>query len=295
MISRRAFLRAAAGTLASASALAGYAFIVEPRFRLAVTEWAVSPSTWPAEPPRLRIAVLADLHACEPWMPTSRIAHIAARTMQLQPDLIVLLGDYVEALGDDYRSRALSIPEWVEPLAALRAPLGVYAVLGNHDWWHDAKAVRQGLTGAGIPVLENRAVKIARDGHEFWLAGLGDQMAYRKDGGWRGVDDLDATLAQIADAATVVLLTHEPDIFERVPPRVALTLSGHTHGGQVYVPFLGAPWIDLSPFGREHPYGHFARNGSHLIISSGLGLTARPVRFMMPPEITLVSVGRSGA
>ena len=290
MISRRTFLRGAAGALAGTGTLAGYAIGIEPRYRLAVAEWPLELPAWPESALPLRIAALADIHACEPWMSASRIADIVARTMQLRPDLIVLLGDYMEALGDGYRSRALSVREWVEPLAALRAPLGVYAVLGNHDWWFDAKAVRQGLTGAGIPVLENRAIKISRDGHEFWLAGLGDQLAHRKGGTWQGEDDLDATLAQIGDAAPAILLAHEPDIIARVPRRVALTLSGHTHGGQVYVPYLGAPWIDTSPFGKRHPYGHFVEKGRNLVISGGLGLTARPIRFMMPPEITLVSV-----
>jgi uncharacterized protein len=290
MISRRTFLRGAAGTLAGTGAFAGYSIGIEPRYRLVVTEWPLELPAWPESAPPLRIAALADIHACEPWMSASRIADIVACTNELRPDLIVLLGDYMDALGDTYRSRALSVQEWVKPLASLRAPLGVYAILGNHDWWYDAKAVRQGLTGAGIPVLENRAVKISRNGHDFWLAGLGDQLAQRKNGTWQGVDDLDGTLAQVTDAAPAILLAHEPDIIARVPRRVALTLSGHTHGGQVYVPFLGAPWIDTSPLGKQHPYGHLIEKGRNLIISGGLGLTARPIRFMMPPEITLVSI-----
>jgi uncharacterized protein len=290
VISRRKFLSTAAGTIAGIGALAGYSVLVEPRFRLAVTEWPVPVPSWPKAARPLRIAILSDIHACEPWMPASRIADIVARTAQLQPDLIVLLGDYIEALGAAYHSRPLSVAEWTAPLAALKAPLGVYSVLGNHDWWFDDKAVRQGLKNVGIPVLENRAVKIARDGHEFWLAGLGDQLARRTGGRWQGVDDLDATMAQITDNAPAILLAHEPDIIARVPPRVAATLAGHTHGGQVYIPFLGAPWIDTSPLGKVHPYGHLVENGRHLVISGGLGLTARPVRFMMPPEITVVTL-----
>jgi uncharacterized protein len=295
MISRRKLLKTLARTATGGAMLASYSIVIEPRYRLVVTKWTVATPAWPSTAAPLRIALLSDIHACEPWMPASRIADVVKRTMDLQPDLIALLGDYGEALGDRYCFRGLEPPEWAPPLGALRAPLGVYAILGNHDWWGDVKAVRKELSAVNIPVLENKSIKIAQDGHSFWLAGLADQLAYSKDGEWHGYDDLDGTLAQVTDGDPIILLAHEPDIFARTPARVAVTLSGHTHGGQVYVPFLGAPWIDSSPLGRKHVYGHVVEDGRHLIISGGLGLTARPVRFMRPPEINLVTVTSSAA
>ncbi|OSJ19986.1 metallophosphoesterase, partial [Bradyrhizobium canariense] len=137
--------------------------------------------------------------------------------------------------------------EWSKALATLKAPLGVHAIMGNHDWWEDRTAQKNGggetfghraLAEAGIEVYSNRAVRLEKDGSGFWLAGLEDQLALLPGRKWKrasmgGLDDLDGTLAQVTDEAPVILLAHEPDIFPKVPPRVALTLSGHTHGGQV--------------------------------------------------------------
>ncbi len=156
-------------------------------------------------------------------------------------------------------TRFIPAAEWAPVLAGLKAPLGVHAVLGNHDWWEDKEVQRdgQGLTvarraleAAGIPVYENDAVRLTKDGRPFWLAGLGDQLAYMPARRFRplkriGVDDLGATLAKVTDDAPVILLAHEPDIAERVPSRVALQLSGHTHGGQVRM--FG--WSPVSPSG----------------------------------------------
>src|SRR5262249_18303954 len=137
--------------------------------------------------------------------------------------------------------------EWAKALMVLRARLGVYAVLGNHDWWQDRSAQKTGkgpvfsqraLEDVGIPVLENDAVRLKKDGSAFWIAGPGDRLAFvdRREQGrrrFRGVDDLAGTLAKVTDSAPVILLAHEPDIFPLVPSRVSVTLSGHTHGGQI--------------------------------------------------------------
>jgi hypothetical protein len=173
----------------------------------------------------------------------------------------------------------------------LRAPLGVYAVLGNHDGTLDPKAVRQGLEAVNIPVLENQAVKIDRNGHRFWLAGVGDQLArYLDIKNSTASDDLPGTLAQVTDGDPLILLAHEPDIFTRTPPRVALTLCGHTHGGQVWLPFYGNPGAG-SIYDRRYVYGHIVEEGRHLVVSAGLGTSSVPVRFMVPPEITVVNLG----
>jgi predicted MPP superfamily phosphohydrolase len=144
----------------------------------------------------------------------------------------------------------------------------------------------------GIPVLENRAVRLDKGGQPFWVAGLGDQIAFlgaRGPGRHDGVDDLAGTLAQVRDDAPVILLAHEPDIFPRVPERVALTLSGHTHGGQVRL-FGYSPMVP-SKFGNRFAYGHVVEEGRHLIVSGGLGTSILPVRFGVPPEIVLIELG----
>jgi predicted MPP superfamily phosphohydrolase len=142
-----------------------------------------------------------------------------------------------------------------------------------------------------IPVLENDVVMLGAQGQRFWLAGLGDQLAHRLGHGhFRGVDDLPGTLARVSTDDPVVLLAHEPDIFPRVPARVALTLSGHTHGGQIRVPVIWPVFVP-SKYGARFAYGHVVESGRHLIVSGGLGTSIIPARFGVPPEIVHIELG----
>lgn len=285
MLTRRTVLRMLPGAAMCGTGMSAYVFAIEPGYRLTVREWTVSAASWTAPP--LRIAVLSDIHAFEPYMPAARIARIVERANALAPDMTVLLGDYV-ATSTLMKNR-VPIADWAAALGALRAPFGVYAVLGNHDWWLDAAAVRTGLEEAGIPVLENTALRIAHGGGGFWLAGLGDQLShYIGRGQFRGVDDLDGMLARVQGDAPLIVLAHEPEIFARMPARAALTLSGHTHGGQVWLPFLGPP-IAGSRI-RRYVYGHIEEDGRHLVVSAGLGVSRFPVRFNVPPEIVIVTL-----
>ena len=300
MITRRRFLQSMGGAGALGVSTTAYGFGIEPD-RLEVTRYSLSPPQWPSDL-KLKIAALADLHACDPWMSLQRIEGIVARTNALQPDLVVLLGDYVA--GHRKVTRYIPAKEWALVLAALKAPLGVHAVLGNHDWWEDRTVQREGkghpiarqaLEAAGIPVYENGAKRLVKDGRAFWLAGLGDQLAYLPARRFRpvrriGVDDLGATLAKVTDSAPLILMAHEPDIVRRVPSRVTLQLSGHTHGGQVRL--LG--WSPVSPSGRELAYGHIRRN-CDVVVSGGLGCSIMPFRLGVPPEIVLVMLGGAGA
>lgn len=279
--------------------------MAEP-WRLNVTRYRIAPPGWP-KGLDLKLAVVADLHACDPWMSLARIRQIVARTNALAPDAVMLLGDYVVG----HRMGRLSTPipgkDWAGALAELEAPLGVHAVLGNHDWWEneEIQLSRQGtpparlaLEAAGIPVYENDVVRLEKDGEPFWLAGLGDQWAYWpkpadygafvKGGkiGYVGVDDLDRTLDKIEDDAPVVVMAHEPDIFPEMPHRVALTVSGHTHGGQIRLGSF-APVVP-SKYGRRYVYGHIVEHGRNLVVSGGLGCSGVPLRFGSPPEIVLV-------
>ena len=297
-ITRRLFLKGAAGLGLGAAGLGGYAFGVEPGLLLNVTSYAVRPTGWPPGL-KLKIAVVADIHACEPWMPAARVRHIAEATNALKPDLIALLGDFTG--GHNYVTAPVMPEAWGEALSVLKAPLGVHAVLGNHDWWHgalprlrgdDGETVRRTLRSAGFTVMENDALRLEKDGRPFWLLGLGDQMAFRTSRTESaGIDDLDGTLRLVTDAAPAILLAHEPYIFRRVPDRVALTLCGHTHGGQVNLPFV-AGMLSRRRHGADFSnYGlTAAAGGRSMIISGGLGTSILPVRFLRPPEIVEVDI-----
>lgn len=301
-ILRRTVLGAvAAGAAASGLGLGAWAGVVEPGLLLRTTRYAVAPAGWPADFP-LTIAVVTDLHAAEPHMPLSRVERIARHVADLVPDLVVVLGDHLAS--HRWVTRRPGHGDVARILAGLRPPLGTWSVLGNHDWWDDAvvqaaragtPAARAAIEAAGLPVLANRAVRLLHRGRPLWLAGLDSQWAFRHAPGGTvgGADDLAATLAQVTDAAPVVLLAHEPDVFARVPARVSLTLSGHTHGGQVRL--AGRALAVPSRYGARYAYGHVVEDGRHLVVSGGLGCSILPVRFGMPPEVVAVDLGGTGA
>ena len=300
MISRRTFLRGAGVAVAAGAGFAGYAFGYEPRHRLSVTRYSISPPDWPTGL-KVTLALVADVHACEPLMGAERIESIVELTNGLGADAILLLGDY--ETNARFIDRPLMPDEWAPILAKLKAPLGVHAILGNHDYWDDPDVQRnrggpprgrRALERAGVPVYENDAVRLTKHGRPFWLAGLADQLAFPTTGNDAkgqgvGLDDLDGTLARISDDAPVILMAHEPDIFPKVPERVALTVSGHTHGGQVRL--FGWSPIVPSVYGNRYAYGHVVEGSRHLVVSGGLGCSIMPVRLGVPPEVVVVELG----
>jgi uncharacterized protein len=264
--------------LLAGGALALWAFWIEPR-ALTVTRLEIASPAWPASAGVLRIALLSDIHAAGPHDLPAYCAQVVARANAEAPDLVLLLGDYV-----DRRSVKTAIvpPEAIAPvLGRLQAPLGVYAVLGNHDWRVGGARVARALAAAGIEVLDNAVRRLPRAGGDCWLVGVGDASL--------GADRLAATLAQVTDDAPALLMTHSPDVFPEVPARVALAVAGHTHGGQVRLPLLGALYVP-SRYGRRYAYGHLVEDGRHRFVTRGLGHSVLPVRFLCPPEIVVITL-----
>ncbi len=151
--------------------------------------------------------MLADFHVCEPFMPFDRVAEIVDATNALRPDLILMLGDYP---AGEVAWRHLPITDFARLVEGLKAPLGTYSILGNHDWWDDPKVqadlggtpeIKRILEARGIPVMHNEVLRLEKDGLPFWLAGLGDQEPFRYRDNWRGLDDLPGTLAKVTDDA----------------------------------------------------------------------------------------------
>lgn len=271
-----------------------YGGYIEPDLRMRVQTWALQPAGWPRGR-KLRLVMVADLHAGGPNMEEARVAQAVDLANAQGGDLILLMGDY--RATHPWQTRVVPIEASAAILTGLKAPLGVHAVLGNHDWRDHFKTFGQTagashtqtvLEAAGIGVLANRALRIA----DFWLAGLDSQSAFqvlrghRRD--WTGKADLAGTMAQVTDDAPVLLMAHEPDIFVQVPDRVALTLSGHTHGGQVRF----GPWAPVVPsqYGDRFAYGWVREGQRDLVVSGGLGCSVLPVRFGVPPEITVVDL-----
>lgn len=298
MPSRRQVLTGLAAGAGITAATGVYALDIEPLHRLVVTSYAPTLPRWDPSL-QLRVAVLADFHICEPFMPFDRVAQIVEVTNALEPDLVLLLGDYP---AGRIAWRKLPLDQFARMMTELKAPLGTHAILGNHDWWDDhtvqrngrgVPAVRRLLEAQGIPVLENRAVRLVKDGRPFWLAGLGDQQPFFDAWNTFSLADLPRTLDPINDSAPVILMAHEPDIFVAVPDRVSLTLAGHTHGGQIRL-FGHAPAIRKVQ-GHDYSYGHVIQDGRHMIVSGGFGMSRIPVRMGVPPEIVLLELGKTDA
>lgn len=262
-------------------ALAGWGFWWEPA-SLSTREYDLVLPGWPAAAGDLRIAVLADLHTGSPPNDLDKLQEVVDATNRAPPDLILLAGDFV--------IQGVVGGQFVEPeasarvLRSLQATLGVYAVLGNHDWWLDGARVRKALEDEGIPVLEDRAIPLLCNRRPFWLAGVSDF--------WEAAHDVRRALAGVDEASPVIVVTHNPDVFPEIPDRVALTIAGHTHGGQVAVPGLGRPVVP-SQFGERYAIGHVVEGGRHLFVSTGIGTSILPVRFRVPPEISMITL-RSG-
>ena len=262
--------------------VAFWGFLIEPG-RLVVQQQTIQIANWPQPLDGLRIAVLSDIHVDNWFINEKKLRTIVERTNQLQPDLIVILGDYMS--GEGWVRHRVE-PEVFGPLLKdLHAPLGVYSVLGNHDWWYSGVKVRRGLEQNGIKVLENESAQVNARGTSLWLVGLADF--------WTRPQRINDTVATVPEGQPLIALTHNPDIFPNVPQRVQLVLAGHTHGGQVRFPFIGAV-IELSDYGDRWERGHVFENNHHLFVTSGIGTSIVPVRFGLPPEIVLLTL-KSGS
>ncbi|HEU0180366.1 MAG TPA: metallophosphoesterase [Blastocatellia bacterium] len=258
--------------------LALWAFVIEPS-RLVLRETRITLPSWPANFKGLRIAVISDLHAGSPFITLDKIYRIVETTNAAQPDLILLPGDFViqGVPGGSFME-----PEVIaSALKGLRARFGVFATLGNHDWWYNGQRVKRSLENAGITALENDAAMIERNGASIWVAGIGDK--------WEGNPDIASALARVPASAQIIALTHNPDIFPSIPARVALTIAGHTHGGQVALPIIGRPIVP-SDFGERYAAGHIVEGPKHLFVTTGVGTSILPVRFRVPPEISLLTI-----
>lgn len=261
----------------SALGIAIWAFFIEPN-RLVTRQETLRIERWPVELSDLKIAVLSDIHAGGRFIDERKIRLIVERTNALNPDLIVILGDYISG-GHDQHSMA---PEVFAPiLKDLHAPLGVYSVLGNHDWWFDGERVRAALEANGIKVVENDVVRIETRGRAFWLLGLADL--------WTRTPRIEPAITKVPEGDPIIAIAHNPDIFPRLPERVRLFLAGHTHGGQVRFPIIGTV-VHTSDFGDRYEAGHVFENGHHLFVTTGIGTSIVPVRFLVPPEIVLLTV-----
>ena len=233
---------------------------------------------WPKETPPLKVALLSDLHVGSPWWTLERTAELVEEVNRLAPDVILLAGDYT--INGVKGGTRVDIEPVAKVLAKLHAEHGVIAVLGNHDFYNDRSRTRRALEANGILVLENETKTIELAGHPVNIAGLGDLYV--------GYSWPERAFAK-AGQGPIIAVVHEPDFFVRHHEEPAITLAGHTHGGQVRLPFLGRPIVP-SDYGERFAAGHIVEQGQHLFVTTGVGTSIYPVRFGVPPEIALLTL-----
>jgi len=251
---------------------------IEPS-RLIVHQETIQIDNLPKELSGLRIALIADIHTGGPFMDDNKLRQIVELTNQQNPDLIVLLGDYMSP--NSWHSRRVEPEVTAAAMKNLHAPLGVYAVLGNHDWWYNGDKVRRAFEANGIPVLDDEVAEVKWQNGSFWLVGLADF--------WTRPQHVSETIAKVPQGAPVIAITHNPDVFPGLPRSVPLLLAAHTHGGQVNLPLIGTPIVP-SRFGRKYTAGHVFENGHHMFVTTGIGTSILPVRFRVPPEIVILTI-----
>lgn len=283
--SLRTWAKAAAAAIAGICAVYGYARAIEPRW-LQWKRQTIPLGGLPRAFDGYRILQISDLHLADgrALTPTA-LRTIVARANRLRPDLIVITGDFISAIDP------VSL-EGLATLSALKAPDGVAAILGNHDYWHGLADLRAALDAAGIPLLMNthRVILRGAEQEQLVVAGIDDA--------WDGKPDISGALTGLGEDAFAILLAHEPNFaVEAVRDgRVRLQLSGHTHGGQIRIPMIGP--IVLPDLGYLYPQGLYRvtrRAGPPLVIytNRGIGVAEIPLRLFCRPEITLITLRRT--
>jgi uncharacterized protein len=223
------------------------------------------------------IVQLSDIHL-QPFTKPDLVKKAVEMSNELNPDLVVLTGDYV------WRDQE-AVFELTPILAGLNARHGVYSVLGNHDLWLDVEVTKRAFEDARLPMLINQGLEISAGSGSFYLAGMDD--------GWSGRPDLSLAMEKAPSNIPTILLLHEPDLVDEtsLDPRIALQLSGHTHGGQVLL--AGRPPIFTPDLGKKYSQGLFKVNDTWLYTNRGLGVISVPLRFNCPPEVTLLTLTRA--
>ncbi len=234
---------------------------------------------WSSECDGLRVDVVADIHTGSPNNGVGKLDRLVDRLIQSDSQAVLMAGDYVILsvfLGTYVPGEVIA--EHLRPLTA-RKP--VYAVLGNHDWWKDGKRIRAAFEAAGVTVLEDQAQLVELGECTVWMVGVGDLT--------EAPHDVDKAFSAVSGGAPALAITHNPNVFPQMPARASLVVAGHTHGGQIAFPGVGAPGLWNHHDGR-YRIGHFIEGGRQLFVSPGIGTSILPIRFGVPPEISRLTL-----
>ncbi|MGB7210248.1 MAG: metallophosphoesterase [Pyrinomonadaceae bacterium] len=280
----------AIGTLAILLALfLSYSYFIGPR-QFVVVEETVAVPNWSPKLDGFRVVAISDIHAGSNYAPEERIRYMVEQTNAQSADIVVLLGDYVseskfdrnarsKPYGTDRTELRMPVATIADILGGLKTKHGVYAVIGNHDEYHNAPKITREFERVGIKALENQVTVIEVNGEKINLWGIEDLWKNRKV----PVKAFDA----IVDKQNVIALTHNPDSLLRTPAGISLMFAGHSHGGQLNWPIFG-PIAAVND--KRFMDGHAIVDGKHVYVTSGVGTSVIPFRFRVPPEIAVVTM-----
>jgi uncharacterized protein len=259
--------------------VAAYSYFIEPRLLVIHRETLKIPN-WSPKLNGFKVVAISDIHGGANYIDEEKLRRLVAESNAQNPDLIVLLGDYVsQKRGHENSPLKMPFETLAENLKGFQAKYGVYAVIGNHDWWYDEKKVKAGFEGVGIKVLENETQMIRAGDETVWLWGIEDY--------WRkGIVPVKA-LEEIPEKKNIIAITHNPDSLLKTPDTISIMFAGHTHGGQVWFPFYGGyPFVN----DRRFMAGEAVVDGKHVFVTTGVGCTGPQIRFRVPPEIAVLTL-----
>ncbi|MFD0739287.1 metallophosphoesterase [Lysobacter koreensis] len=252
--------------------------VIEPG-SLVERDYTLQLPNWSPRCDGLRVDVVSDLHIGSPRNGLDQLDRLVARLLASDAQAVLMAGDYV--ILSVFLGTYVPADVVAHRLRPLTARKPVYAVLGNHDWWKDGPRVRASLEAAGVVVLEDQAHALELGRCSLWLVGVGDL--------WEAPHDIGRAFSAVNDARPAIAITHNPNLFPRMPARASLVVAGHTHGGQIAFPVVGAPGLWNQPDGR-YPRGAFVEGGRHLFVTPGIGTSILPIRFGVPPEVSRLTL-----
>lgn len=254
-----------------------WGFFLEPD-RLLVTHAEIGLVALPDAFDGFRVVAVSDVHAGGNFIGPRKLEQLVELVNAQHADLVVLLGDYVK--GNRTVPPQMPLPQVAGYLGRMRARHGVLAVLGNHDVWVGAYGVMSALRAAGVPVIDNKVAAVERGGDRIHVMGVPDFMTQPQ-----------TEFGALPADGMVMAITHSPDVFPHLPARVSLTVAGHTHGGQVWLPVVGRMVVP-SVYGDRYAAGLAEEDERKVYVTTGVGTSILPVRFLVPPEIAVLTLRR---
>jgi uncharacterized protein len=278
-------------TLICLSCLA-YGYFIEPR-RLVSNRHNLQIKNWNRTFDGFKIVAVSDIHGGSNGVTEEKLRELVRKINEQNADLVVLLGDYVSQGGNYEQGLRMPMATIAENLRGITAKYGVYAVLGNHDGWFDDAKIRRNLESNGIKVLESEVAVIEKDGQKLRILGLKDHLKMKD---WKSFSaEAKSVLSATENQGDVIVLEHSPDILPAITDELLiskdlkLVLAGHTHGGQVWFPVLGSLVVPSS-YGQKYAFGHIKDHNLDLFVTTGVGTSVLPFRFLVPPEIAVLEI-----